>query len=176
MALTAEQKSAIKTRAAQGETNAALAAEFSVSSSTISRIKSDDSIVINTTKKNKVGKVKEEKITKVEEQLKESVPTGKEKKVKKMPVAKIVKEDAKRVVIISSPERAQERFEVKAKTFGELLKEIGRNSGNIEAVFKRADKSRATLSNSKDLLPETGNEPLYLFLCPVKTDSGKEIN
>jgi len=146
--LTSAQKNTIHNKAngINGETKvsgSALAKEYKVSASAISNIKNHYTPTVEAKSKKKSAK-------------------------KKAP--KKAKNVAKRTVIVHSPKFTGKTFEVTASTFGELLEEIGEDS-SVEGIFKKA-KNKKKLKALTDRLPDTGDQPLNLYLVPLKTDAG----
>lgn len=152
--LTSAQKNAIHNKAngINGETKvsgSALAKEYGVSASAISNIKNHYTPTAESTTTTATM---------------EATPTATPKAAKKG------KKVAKRTVIVHSPKFTGEKFEVSATTFGELLAEIGEDA-SVEGIFKQA-KNKKKLTSLKTELPDTGDQPLHLYLVPLKTDAG----
>lgn len=146
MALSTAQKNEIHRRANAGESGANLAKEFGVSASAISNLKNH---------------------YKPEETVVENTVSVANTEVTTATPATTTK---KRVVIVNSTKHINARFETSAKTLGEFLGEIRENS-QIKAIFQGSKKE--TLEKSSDLLPDTGDQPLYLYFVPLKTNAGK---
>ena len=157
MALNQAQQNEIHRRANAGESGSALAKEFGVSQSAISRLKNHftPTAVENSSATAGVREVK-------------TVEAKEEQTVS----AKSVNKAKTRIVVVNSNKHLGETYEVKAETLGQLLKEIGESS-TVKAVFKDAKSgSKSTLEASTALLPDTNGEPLHLYLVPVKTNAG----
>lgn len=154
MKLTKKQKTAISKKLLKGAKGTALAKEYGVANSTITKIKQDaiTSIVSEVPAKKSVRKA-----------IKKVV------KVTRVPNIEVLA--TTREVIIYSPKMAGTKFVVKATTFGELTLEIGERD-EVEAIFKDEEGNNHLLVNNDHVLPFTDGQPLNLYLVPVKVDAG----
>jgi len=160
--LTPEQKQEIVRRVQAGESGSALAKEFGVSASLVSKMKKD---AANAQPQRVVAPTKP--AVKAPTKSMDAAPaTG----GTATPAPEIKK--FKRKFMLYSGKNTQGReHSTNAETFGELIKEIEMN--NVEGIMANfTGKQKSNLRQHSDPLPKVFDNVIHLFLSPLKSDSG----
>lgn len=160
MALTDKQKNDIHRRANAGESGSALAKEFKISASAVSKIKNH---YAPTTDAASIKSVKNTPSTKkdvIEVEVKKAEP--------------IVTSNSNLIeCVVSSTKIANKTVFLKeGSTLGDLITAVD-EKGALEGVFKnvkRGEKDR--VKKLSDVIPAQAGEKYSVYLLPLKSDSG----